>query len=409
MNIRALDHLVLTVRDIHATVDFYSRILGMEVITFGEGRVALRFGQQKINLHQVGQEFKPHARAPTPGSADLCFTTQTPLEQIIAHCHNHDVEIIEGPVERTGAIAPLKSIYIRDPDLNLIEIANRVSPLDTPITDWHLPHRFTFEGQQIAYGIEGEGPPFVLVHGTPWSSFNWRHLIPALAKNWTVYFYDLLGYGQSEKREGQDVSLQVQNRVLAGLLDHWQLKTPHILGHDFGGTTVLRTHLLEQRDFQQIVLVDPVAVAPWGSSFFAHVRTHQAAFQGVPDDIHEAMVAAYVQGAMHNPMPDETLRGILRPWQGEIGRPAFYRQIAQADQRFTDEIEPLYAKITRPVLMVWGEEDTWIPIKRGFKLHQMIPHAQWVSIPTTGHLVQEDAPDALLTAIQSFLQDQQIV
>jgi len=402
MNISALDHLVLTVRDIHATVDFYSRILGMEVVTFGENRVALRFGQQKINLHQFGREFTPHAHRPTPGAADLCLITQTPLEQIITHFQSHSIKIIVGPVERTGAIAPLKSIYIRDPDLNLIEIANRVSPA-TSVTDWQLPHRFLFEGQQIAYGAEGQGPPLVLVHGTPWSSFNWRHLIPSLAQHWTVYFYDLLGYGQSEQREGQDVSLQVQNRVLAGLLDHWQLDTPHIIGHDFGGATVLRTYLLEQRDFQQIVLVDPVAVAPWGSPFFAHVRTHQAAFQGVPDYIHEAMVAAYVRGAMHNPMPDETLQGILRPWQGEIGRPAFYRQIAQADQRFTDEIEPLYAKITRPVLIVWGEADTWLPIDRGRQLQQQIPHAQWVSIPNAGHLVQEDAPAALLAAMQAFL------
>jgi len=404
MNIDALDHLVLTVRDSRSTADFYRRVLGMEVITFGPGRVALRFGQQKINLHPVGQEFAPHAHAhaPTPGSADLCLITPTPLEQVIAQCQSLDVEIIEGPVAR--AIAPLKSIYIRDPDLNLIEIANRLSPPETSITDWQLPHRFTFEGQPIAYGIEGQGPPLVLVHGTPWSSFNWRHLIPALAQHWTVYFYDLLGYGHSEQREGQDVSLQVQNRVLAGLLDHWQLETPPIIGHDFGGTTVLRTHLLEQRDFQHIVLVDPVAVAPWGSSFFAHVRMHQSAFQGIPDYIHEAMVTAYVRGAMHKPMPAETLQGILRPWQGDMGQPAFYRQIAQADQRFTDEIEPLYAKITRPVLLVWGEEDTWIPSDRGRQLQQQIPQAQWVSIPNAGHLVQEDAPAALLTAIQSFLQ-----
>lgn len=270
-------------------------------------------------------------------------------------------------------------------------------------TDWQLPHRYSFEGQQIAYNIVGSGPPLVLVHGTPWSSFNWRHLIPSLAQQWTVYIYDLLGYGQSEQRQGQDVSLGMQNRVLAGLLDHWQLDVPHIIGHDFGGTTVLRTHLIEQRDFQQIVLIDPVAIAPWGSAFFQHVRTHEAAFAGVPDYIHEAIVAAYVKGAMHQPMPHETLQGILRPWQGDAGRRAFYRQIAQADSRFTDEIEPLYASIQRPVLIIWGKEDTWIPIDRGDRLHHAIPTSTFVAIAQAGHLVQEDAPDTVLEAVQQFL------
>jgi catechol 2,3-dioxygenase-like lactoylglutathione lyase family enzyme len=160
MNVDALDHLVLTVRDIHRTADFYSRVLGMEVITFGEGRVALRFGQQKINLHQFGQEFEPHACAPTPGSADLCFTTQTSLEQVIKHCHHLNVEIIAGPVERAGAIAPLKSIYFRDPDLNLVEVANRIGP-ETSTDNWQLPHRFLFDGQQVAYDVVG---PILSLH-----------------------------------------------------------------------------------------------------------------------------------------------------------------------------------------------------------------------------------------------------
>ncbi len=271
------------------------------------------------------------------------------------------------------------------------------------MTQWKLSRSWEFQGQTVRYDVHGDGPPLVLVHGTPWSSFNWRHLIPRLAEKWTVYFYDLLGYGQSEMREGQAVSLDVQNRVLADLLDHWQLDTPRIMGHDFGGTTVLRTHLVEKRDFERIVLVDPVALSPWGSPFFAHVHKYEAAFQGVPDYIHEAIVTAYVKGAMHHPMPEETLQGILRPWLGELGRRAFYRQIAQADQRFTDETEPKYGTITRPVLIAWGEEDAWIPIETGRRLHKAIPGSQFVPIPGAGHLVQEDEPESLFTAVQQFL------
>jgi pimeloyl-ACP methyl ester carboxylesterase len=123
------------------------------------------------------------------------------------------------------------------------------------MTQWKLSHSYEFQGQTVRYDFHGDGPPLVLVHGTPWSSFNWRHLIPRLAEKWTVYFYDLLGYGQSEMRDDQAVSLGVQNRVLADLLDHWQLDMPTIMGHDFGGTTVLRTHIVEKRDFERIVLV----------------------------------------------------------------------------------------------------------------------------------------------------------
>ncbi|MEM8531140.1 MAG: alpha/beta hydrolase [Chloroflexota bacterium] len=269
--------------------------------------------------------------------------------------------------------------------------------------NWHLKHSHTFQGQRVRYDIRGNGPPLVLVHGTPWSSFNWRHLIAHFAEQWTVYFYDLLGYGQSEMRTGQDVSLGIQNQILASLLDHWQLTTPCIIGHDFGGTTVLRTHLIERRNFAKIVLVDPVALSPWGSPFFAHVKKHEAAFQDLPEYIHEAVVTAYVKGAMYRPMPEETLAGIIEPWRGETGRKAFYRQIAQADQRFTDDITPQYATITHPVLLVWGEKDTWIPIDKGQELHTMIPGSQFRAIPNAGHLVQEDEPEKLFKAIQSFL------
>ena len=120
-----LDHIVLTVANIHATTDFYTEVLGMDLVTF-QGRTALRFGDQKINLHQRGHEFNPKAAHPTPGSADLCFLTTTSLEDVIAYLTEQKVHIEEGPVERDGAIGKLRSIYLRDPDRNLIEISNTV-------------------------------------------------------------------------------------------------------------------------------------------------------------------------------------------------------------------------------------------------------------------------------------------
>jgi catechol 2,3-dioxygenase-like lactoylglutathione lyase family enzyme len=123
VRIDRLDHLVLTVADIDATVAFYTRVLGMEAVTFGAGRTALAFGRSKINLHRAGHEFEPKARRPTPGSADLCLIAAGPLEQVIEDLAAHGIPVEEGPVERTGATGPILSVYFRDPDQNLIEVS----------------------------------------------------------------------------------------------------------------------------------------------------------------------------------------------------------------------------------------------------------------------------------------------
>jgi len=123
VRIDRLDHLVLTVADIDATVAFYTRVLGMEAVTFGAGRTALAFGRSKINLHRAGHEFEPKASRPTPGSADLCLIAAGPLEQVIEDLAVHGIPVEEGPVERTGATGPILSVYFRDPDQNLIEVS----------------------------------------------------------------------------------------------------------------------------------------------------------------------------------------------------------------------------------------------------------------------------------------------
>jgi catechol 2,3-dioxygenase-like lactoylglutathione lyase family enzyme len=120
-----IDHLVLTVRSIDETISFYARALGLEAVTFGPGRRALQIGDQKINLHEAGREFEPKALRPTPGSGDLCVVTDEPLVDVLARLAAHRIAVEEGPVARTGATGPLRSIYVRDPDGNLVEIANR--------------------------------------------------------------------------------------------------------------------------------------------------------------------------------------------------------------------------------------------------------------------------------------------
>jgi len=271
------------------------------------------------------------------------------------------------------------------------------------MTAWRLDQDYRFRGQVVRYLVTGAGPALVFVHGTPFSSYVWHRVIPHFVDSHRVHCFDLLGYGQSEQREGQDVSLGVQNELLAELLDHWALGRPDVVAHDFGGATALRTHLLNGKDYRSLTLIDPVALAPWGSPFAKHVRQHEAALRGVPAYIHEAIVGAYVRGAVRRAIPEEELAPYVRSWLGEIGQAAFYRQLAQMDQRYTDEVQPRYGEVRCPTLILWGEEDQWIPIERGRQLQRAIPAARFRAIAHAGHLVQEDAPEAIVAALLEFL------
>ncbi|WP_277182315.1 alpha/beta fold hydrolase, partial [Caballeronia sp. BR00000012568055] len=245
---------------------------------------------------------------------------------------------------------------------------------------------FEFEGQAVRHGAIGHGAPLVMVHGTPFSSQVWRRIAPIAARFRRVYYFDLLGYGASEKREGQEVSLGVQNRLMAALIAHWGIDRPDVVAHDFGGATSLRAALIDGCAYRSLLLIDSVAVAPWGSPFVRHVRQHEAAFAGVPPYMHQAMLDAYLQGAAHRPLSKEILRIYTDPWTGDIGQAAFYRQIAQMDQRYTDEVQSRYGELTCPVSILWGEEDGWIPVERGEELASLIPHARFTRVAGAGHL-----------------------
>ena len=126
MRVLRIDHVVLTVADLGRTIAFYERVLGMTAISFGEGRRGVAFGDQKLNLHQAGQEFEPRALRPAPGAIDMCFTTDVPLDEVVAHLRSQSVAIEHGPVDKIGARRGLRSLYFRDPDGNLIEVSNEV-------------------------------------------------------------------------------------------------------------------------------------------------------------------------------------------------------------------------------------------------------------------------------------------
>ena len=270
------------------------------------------------------------------------------------------------------------------------------------MSNWILNNSFDFEGREVRWDVKGQGKTIVIVHGTPWSSFNLRHLITGLSNEYKIYYYDLLGYGQSDKSDS-DVSLGMQNKVLAALIDFWELDKPIAIGHDFGGTTVLRTHLLNNRSYEKLVVIDPVAISPWGSPFFNHVNKYEDAFSGMPDYIHEAIVETYIKTAAHNNLSQETINGITAPWKGKIGKAAFYRQIAQANSKYTDEIQDKYNTIEIPTLILWGEEDKWIPLAKGITLNKMIPGSLLKTISNSGHLVIEEKYKELITEIRDFI------
>lgn len=273
--------------------------------------------------------------------------------------------------------------------------------MTTEPESWPLPETFLFEGQAVRFGSLGRAdrPPLVLVHGTPFSSVVWRRVAPYLADRRQVFYYDLLGYGRSEMRPRQDVSLAVQGRLFAALLRHWSLSRPDVVAHDFGGCTALRAHLLHGCEYGSLTLIDPVALAPWGSPFVRHVRDHEAAFAGLPPYIHAAILPAYLEGAAFRPLPAATLQLYMDPWLGESGQAAFYRQIAQMDQRYTDEIESRYGEMRCPVGVLWGEQDRWIPVERGRELARRIAGSSLRIVPDAGHLLQEDAPEAVVAAL----------
>ncbi|MEW1751534.1 alpha/beta fold hydrolase [Streptomyces angustmyceticus] len=281
------------------------------------------------------------------------------------------------------------------------------------MTQWLLDRTFRgASGDEVRWAVHGAGradaPAVVLLHGTPFSSYVWRGIARALAARHRVFVWDMPGYGASGMRDGQDVSLGAQARVFGELLAHWELTgeeaRPAVVAHDFGGAVALRAHLLHGARYARLALVDPVALAPWGSPVYRLLGAHPEVFGQLPPELHRALVREYVSSASHTGLHPAVLDRLAEPWCTAGGQPAFYRQIAQNDQRFTDEIQGLYAGIGLPTLICWGAQDTWIPVGKGHELAARIPGSRLRVIEGAGHLVQEDAPAELAAELAEFLQ-----
>lgn len=270
---------------------------------------------------------------------------------------------------------------------------------------WTLDQREQTTLGPVRWGHAGDGPPLVLAHGWPWSSYAWHRVIPALAEWFHVYWYDMPGFGQSAKALDQPTGLDVQGCIFGEMLDHWGLARPSVWAHDFGGAVSLRAQLLQGRTYERYILMNVVAMRPWGSAFFDHVRGHVDAFLGLPPHIHRAVVIAYIAGALVTPLPADDLDALAAPWLDADGQVAFYRQFAQADEALTAVLEPSLASVSRPVHVLWGADDPWIPLERGQALAEAIG-TTLEPLTGLGHLPQLEDPNRVVARALDFLTDQ---
>lgn len=265
-----------------------------------------------------------------------------------------------------------------------------------------LDQMFEFRGNSVAWGCL-DGPdtaaPAVLIHGFPWSAQAWRRIAPWLARHRRVYYFDMLGCGRSAKHADQDVSPAVQNELLAELIDHWGIVEPLVVGHDFGGLAALRGHFLNGIKYGELVLIDAVSVLPSGSPFFAHAKEHFEAFAYNPGFAHAALFNAYVNFASFRGLARDTVDMYAQAWRGETGQPAFYRQISHSGAQYIEEVQAHYAPCPFPVHLVWGQHDEAIPIPQGQELANAMAADTFTVVPDAGHIVMEDAPEAIVAAL----------
>ena len=269
--------------------------------------------------------------------------------------------------------------------------------------DYQVNEKFASRVGEIAWGVTGSGPSVVLVHGTPANSVVWAGVIDRLRDRYRIHYLDLPGYGASEKFDGQEVRLRAFARALGEFIADRGLRTPHLVGHDFGAATVMGAHLVEHAPAASITVADGVLLNPWGTPYSRHVHDHESVFAAVPAYIHRATLEAHLETAVARPMPARTRDALIEPWLGDIGQPAYYRQVAQFDYAYTERLETLYPQLEVPVRILWGEQDQWVDADVARRLHGMIPGSTLRLLPDAGHFSMVDCPGLFARELGEFL------
>jgi pimeloyl-ACP methyl ester carboxylesterase len=270
-------------------------------------------------------------------------------------------------------------------------------------SSWTLTRRATTSHGEIAWDRLGEGPAVVLVHGTPSRSVLWRDVAPRLAERCTVYLLDLLGFGQSERHEEQKVSVRIHGEVLAELLQGWGLQSPALVGHDIGGATILRAHLLEGAAASRIVLVDAVVLRPWITATTRHIKAHLDAYRTMPTHIFREVAAAHFRTATERPMDPAVFAAYFDQWEGERGHRLWLRNVRGFDEQDTADFESLLDTMQTPTRIVWGGQDRWLPVEVSARIEARLPVADRVVIEGAGHFSPEDQPERVARELLDFL------
>jgi pimeloyl-ACP methyl ester carboxylesterase len=269
----------------------------------------------------------------------------------------------------------------------------------------NLRRRITLSAGEVAYDVLGFGPPLLLVHETPTNSYIWRNVAMRLADRFSVYTFDLLGFGQSERKEGLDISISGQAQLLAELVETLNLEAPSIAGHDIGGAIALRAHLLEGIPFGCIAVIDSVALRPWITPTTRHIKEHLDVYRSMPTEVFEASIASHLRTVTYRVMDKPTLATYPDQWKGEVGRTLYLQNAAQLREEDTAELEPLLPSITVPISIVWGENDAWLPLTTAERLHELILGSDLVLLPHTGHFATEDSPQEVAATLFDFFTD----
>ena len=276
-----------------------------------------------------------------------------------------------------------------------------------------LNNHHTYAIKWVRFG-NPNNPPLIFIHGEPWSSRLWAPFALAFSKYFSVYLFDNPGYGESVQisesaGSNKDVSLATQGEAFASLLVAWNIPTPNVVAHDYGGLIALRAKLVHGAVYRSLCLIDVLALTPWGSPFFRLILSHESIFNQINPPVFEGMLRAYIRQAAYKPLSTEMENILAQPWlesrSGKQGQAGFFRQIVQCSEQHAEEIMGRYGDVGRdiPVKIIWGEKDDLIPVDRAEKLATAVGAKEVVIIEDAGHLVMLDQTEQLGVELSRWL------
>lgn len=262
-----------------------------------------------------------------------------------------------------------------------------------------------FESQQggIRWDVFGDGPPIILLHGTPNYSYIWRKVVPVLRRDHSVYIFDWPGFGNSERFQGQNISWEEQPRRLVELFNHWEVENPVVVAFDFAPIFALRAHFFHGLDYKALILADAAVIPPFVTDFSKYAHDNIGVFRNVPVYVSEAMIEAHIKRTTYHPMTQTVVDNYMKPWRGEDGVNAYWRVVENYDENLSRPVSERLRDLEVPTLVLWGECDGWLPPYMGKKLAESIPGARLQMISNAGHFSPEDNPKDFAAAIEEFL------